>query len=329
MYTSTDSGETWTAREAVRNWYVTASSADGAKLAAAEQGGRIYISSDGGVSWTSNESDRTWSSVALSADGSKLAATAYNDRIYTSPFIHVAVAPGSGPATMVGFVTDISPGPAVDAGQTVTFQVTNDNNALFTTQPAISSNGTLTFTPGNTVGVAIVTVIAIDNGGTALGGSDTSAPQTLAIRVQEMQTPSESWRQNYFGTTANTGDAADEFDFDGDGLVNLLEYGLVLSPVERSAAPTAEIVSYAEGDRLRMILQRDPARTDVTIEVQANNGLTGIWTTIATSTLGAPFTGPGHVGGDSAAPGVKTVEIRDTVNIADAPNRFMRVRVTR
>jgi hypothetical protein len=43
-----------------------------------------------------------------------------------------------------------------------------------------------------------------------------------------------------------------------------------------------------------------------------------------------PFTGPGYVDGDSASPGVKTVEIRDTVNISDASsNRFLRGRVTR
>ena len=36
--------------------------------------------------------------------------------------------------------------------------------------------------------------------------------------------PLEEWRQLHFGTTSNTGDAADSFDFDGDGLVNLLEW---------------------------------------------------------------------------------------------------------
>ena len=50
--------------------------------------------------------------------------------------------------------------------------------------------------------------------------------------------------------------------------------------------------------------------------------------TVATSTLGAPFAGPGYVSGDSAAPGIKNVEIRDTVNLAGAAKRFMRVRAT-
>ncbi len=37
-------------------------------------------------------------------------------------------------------------------------------------------------------------------------------------------TPREQWRQLHFGTPLNTGEAADNFDFDQDGLVNLLEW---------------------------------------------------------------------------------------------------------
>ena len=38
-------------------------------------------------------------------------------------------------------------GPANESGQTVDFIVSNDNNALFSTQPAVSPTGTLTYTP--------------------------------------------------------------------------------------------------------------------------------------------------------------------------------------
>jgi hypothetical protein len=77
-----------------------------------------------------------------------------------------------------------------------------------------------------------------------------------------------------------------------------------------------------------MFVQRDPTRTDVTVEVQATSSLTGIWTTIATSALGAPFTGPGYFDGDSTSPGVKTVEIRDPEATPGSGTRFLRVRVT-
>ena len=40
----------------------------------------------------------------------------------------------------------------------------------------------------------------------------------------------ESWRQIHFGTTSNSGNAADLFDFDKDGLVNLIEFAFGLNP---------------------------------------------------------------------------------------------------
>ena len=86
---------------------------------------------------------------------------------------------------------------------------------------------------------------------------------------------------------------------------------------------------YAEGQRLRILIPRDPLRNDVTVIVEAADSPAGPWAALATSTFGEPFTGPGYVGGDAATPGVKTVEIRDTVNIADAPGRFMRVQIVR
>ena len=122
--------------------------------------------------------------------------------------------------------------------------------------------------------------------------------------------------------------APDLGDADGDGLSNLGEYGLLRSPIfPNGAATTAAPALYADGERLRVFVPRDPARNDATLEVQATGDLLGPWTTIATSTLGAPFTGPGYFAGDSATPGVKQVEVRDTVNLPDAPKRFMRVRV--
>ena len=48
-------------------------------------------------------------------------------------------------AYSAAWATAISAGPN-ESGQTLTFTVTNDNNALFSVQPAIAANGTLTFT---------------------------------------------------------------------------------------------------------------------------------------------------------------------------------------
>jgi photosystem II stability/assembly factor-like uncharacterized protein len=84
IYTSTDSGVTWTARDSNRDWRSVASSADGSKLVAVAEGGQIYTSTDSGATWTARDSNRDWRSVASSADGSKLVAVAEGGQIYTS-----------------------------------------------------------------------------------------------------------------------------------------------------------------------------------------------------------------------------------------------------
>lgn len=90
----------------------------------------------------------------------------------------------AGAQTVNGWATAISAGPADENGQTVEFIVTNDNNALFSTQPSVAPDGTLSYTPAaDASGKATVTVKLKDSGGTANGGQDTSAGQTFTITV--------------------------------------------------------------------------------------------------------------------------------------------------
>ncbi len=90
----------------------------------------------------------------------------------------------AGATQYTGWATSISPGAPSESGQVLNFVVSNDNSSLFSSAPEVSANGTLSFTPAaNANGVAIVTVVLHDNGGTANGGVDTSAPQTFTISV--------------------------------------------------------------------------------------------------------------------------------------------------
>ncbi|MFO1482413.1 MAG: choice-of-anchor D domain-containing protein [Verrucomicrobiaceae bacterium] len=50
-------------------------------------------------------------------------------------------------------------------------------------------------------------------------------------------TAAESWRQQYFGNATNSGNAADTFDYDNDGLPNLIEWACNLNPTTSSALP--------------------------------------------------------------------------------------------
>ncbi len=67
-----------------------------------------------------------------------------------------------------------------------------------------------------------------------LGGNGNDIVVTLA-------TPSQSWRFAYFGTIANSGTAADNFDANGDGELNLLEYATAQNPNASTLATLAAI----------------------------------------------------------------------------------------
>ncbi|MCA1708953.1 MAG: cadherin-like domain-containing protein, partial [Actinobacteria bacterium] len=89
----------------------------------------------------------------------------------------------AGAQTVDDWATAISAGPN-ESNQTVDFQLTNDNNDLFSAQPQVAPNGTLTYTPApNAYGNATVKVKAHDDGGTANGAQVTSAEQTFTINV--------------------------------------------------------------------------------------------------------------------------------------------------
>lgn len=89
-----------------------------------------------------------------------------------------------GGQTVGGWATAISPGPADEAKQSVSFVVSVDRPNLFATAPAIAPDGTLTYRPtALALGTARVTVRAVDDGGTANGGADTSAAVTFTITI--------------------------------------------------------------------------------------------------------------------------------------------------
>src|SRR5205085_490553 len=91
----------------------------------------------------------------------------------------------SGVQTVNGWATSLSPGVgANEAGQTLNFLVSNDNNTLFFAQPGINAAGKLTYMPApNASGTATVTVRLHDSGGTANGGISPPPALTFTIGV--------------------------------------------------------------------------------------------------------------------------------------------------
>jgi hypothetical protein len=274
-------------------------------------------------------------SVAVQADGTVLLGGAFTTlqpngagsaiarnsfaRLYNDPATQTLTAPDT---SQVLWQRD---GAAPDLSR-VTFELSTDGGANWTplgTGTRIGSTASWQVT-----GLALPASGQLRARGATTGGYQNGSSglieQVTSFTVS--LTPFQQWKFTHLGD-ANAPDLGDD---DSDGIRTLAEYGLNLLPETPDGAPLAVTrFIYAEGERLRMFIQRDPAHNDVTIEVQAADSPAGSWTVIATSALGAPYSGFGYVGGDDATPGVRTVEIRDTVNIADAPARFLRAEVKR
>jgi VCBS repeat-containing protein len=133
--------------------------------------------------------------VATDNDGASAAPltftitiTGVNDAPTFTAGTNITIMEDSGPYS-AAWATAVNAGPN-EGSQTVSFIVTDNNNALFAVQPAISSNGVLTFTPApDANGSATVTVTLHDDGGTANGGVNSSAPQTFTINVTAVNDP--------------------------------------------------------------------------------------------------------------------------------------------
>jgi photosystem II stability/assembly factor-like uncharacterized protein len=88
IYTSSDSGTTWSQTSAPTNasWTCIASSSTGQYLAAVVSTGYIYTSIDYGTNWSNanNAPSEAWSSIAMSSSGAYSAAVNGTTKIYTS-----------------------------------------------------------------------------------------------------------------------------------------------------------------------------------------------------------------------------------------------------
>jgi autotransporter-associated beta strand protein len=96
----------------------------------------------------------------------------------------------------------------------------------------------------------------------------------------------EVWRQTHFGTTANTGDAADSFDANHDGETNLLEFATGQSP--HAATLVSVLLNQAPGSMLDVTYTRSRAAVDsgYQFSVEYDDQLRGVpWTSIGQGTV--------------------------------------------
>ena len=108
-----------------------------------------------------------------------ITATPVNDTPDFTLAGNQTVASDAGAQTVAGFVTSVSNGGPDEASQTLTYNVTNDANALFAAQPTISGAGVLSYSPATGAnGAATVSVTLSDD-----AGATSSPAKTFTITV--------------------------------------------------------------------------------------------------------------------------------------------------
>lgn len=138
---------------------------------------------------------------------------------------------------------------------------------------------------------------------------DVTVTKTLAGTPAPSQHPITVWRDQYFGTTESTGTASDDFDADGDGIPNLVEYALGTLPGSAASHARPQLGTAAN----RLALTFTPEQTaGLRYIVEASDDLVTWTQTDITATI---VEGQEHTHTDSA-------------DISTTPHRFLRLRVS-
>ena len=131
--------------------------------------------------------------------------------------------------------------------------------------------------------------IYIDIKFTAWGGSSGGFTYVRSTAPLTLPTPLEAWRQQFFNITTNTGDAADNFDFDNDGLVNIVEFAFGLNPRQGDSLmlPLPQVVAGVFG----VSFTQPAGVSGITYGAQWSSSLTAAsWTPIADTGTGSTHT---------------------------------------
>jgi len=155
-------------------------------------------------------------------------------------------------------------------GATTTFTVlANDGTDAITTSPtALFAVGTELLEQGENFTAAGRTWQISYAGG---DGNDV----TLTLQAGGL-TALQSWRQLHFGTTENTGNAANTFDFDQDSIPNLVEFAFGLDPTSATSASLPQPVR--SGSELVLSFTPPPGVSGITYHGESNTTLqSGSW----------------------------------------------------
>ncbi len=199
-----------------------------------------------------------------------------------------------------------------------------------------SVSGALSWADGDsadkTISVAItadgvaegVQSFSVNLGEALVGGAILGGIQTAEVEIHDSGTAGAyaAWRAGKFTAPelANSAISGDFADPDKDGVVNLLEFAFGLLPKHSDAVglPTSSLLAVDLDNYLALTFRRPINAPELIYTVETNAVLSAGWSANAVQ-VGSPV-----VHGD----GTETVVFRDSLPLANHPERFMRVKVT-
>ena len=170
--------------------------------------------------------------------------------------------------------------------------------------------GTLTGTNATNVSVGLTSLVAGTTYHYALVATNAAGSAQGSDQSFTTWTALQAWRQQWFGTTSNSGSAADTYVASGDGLANLIKYGLGLNPLVASPSPIAFSLA---GGYLTMTVPRSSSATGISYFLESTDNLAGGWST------------------SSVVIDVNTLTLlqgHDSNPLSGTSRRFMRLRMT-
>jgi hypothetical protein len=170
--------------------------------------------------------------------------------------------------------------------------------------------GTLTGTNATNVSVGLTNLVAGTTYHYALAATNATGSTQGSDQSFTTWTALQAWRQQWFGTTSNSGSAADTYVASGDGLANLIKYGLGLNPLVASPSP---ITFSLAGGYLTITVPRSSSATGISYFLESTDNLAGGWSTSSVVIdVNTPTLLQGH----------------DSNPLSGTSRRFMRLRLT-
>lgn len=168
-----------------------------------------------------------------------------------------------------------------------------------------------------TVDIASNAPSSVTNVFTVAGGGETNTTNNTASDATTIlvPTPSQSWRQQWYGDSGNSGSAADLAVSGNDGLCNLLKYALNLVPPQSPASTKSVITTDQATGALRMTITKNPAASDLIYSVEGTSDLSN----------SASWSGLGIIIDQDTS---TTLQAHDTTPMNSGP-RYLRLKVVR